>query len=47
MDYLTDCVVGFIPGYLDDWVMGDVFFRAYYTEFDMGNKRLGFAPSKP
>ena len=46
----TNCVVGFAPlgnDKISFWVLGDVFLGAYYTEFDMGNKRLGFAPSKP
>ncbi|XP_065912594.1 cathepsin D-like [Dysidea avara] len=40
------CLSGFAATKLSTWVLGDVFIRAYYTVFDVGNTRVGFAKSK-
>jgi len=48
-DYIVEqegtCFSGFEAGELGDikWILGDVFLGAYYTGFDFGNNRVGFA----
>ncbi|XP_077695191.1 gastricsin-like [Eretmochelys imbricata] len=46
-----ECVVGISPTYLPSqngqprWILGDVFLRSYYSVYDVGNNRMGFAPA--
>ncbi|GFO19108.1 cathepsin d [Plakobranchus ocellatus] len=45
------CVSGFCgrdhtEGAIPLWILGDVFTRAYYTQFDKGRARVGFAKAK-
>ncbi|XP_076046137.1 lysosomal aspartic protease-like [Oratosquilla oratoria] len=44
----TTCLVGImgLPIDIDFWILGDTFISRYYTEFDQGNMRMGFATSK-
>jgi len=39
----NQCVLGISVSPGDMWILGDVFMRVYYTKFDWGNKRMGFA----
>ncbi|KAF9950106.1 Vacuolar protease A [Mortierella alpina] len=45
------CVSGFMgmdfPEAMGDlWIVGDVFLRKYYSVYDLGKNRVGFAPAK-
>jgi Eukaryotic aspartyl protease len=40
------CFSGLVESGLPFTVLGDVFLKSWYTVFDFGNTRVGFAPSQ-
>jgi len=39
------CLSAFTLMEAEFWILGDVFIGRYYTAFDVGHRRIGFAPA--
>jgi len=46
-DETDNCYLRLQPADSNSWVLGDAFIGAYYTYFDVGNHRMGFACKAP
>jgi len=46
LDLSGTCMTGFTSWKSSTWALGDIFINRFYTVFDVGNKRIGFANSK-
>ncbi|KAH8419312.1 hypothetical protein KR222_004528 [Zaprionus bogoriensis] len=44
-DGTTYCMSSFTYINTDFWILGDVFLGQFYTQFDLGQNRVGFAPA--
>ncbi|KAM8721042.1 hypothetical protein ACLKA7_006989 [Drosophila subpalustris] len=42
-----ECILGIQTANTSFWILGDIFIEQYYTEFDLGNQRIGFANNFP
>ena len=51
IEYNNECMLGFsvIPATAslgEPWILGDVFMRKFYTEFDLGKMQISLAEAK-